>query len=83
MKDFPQAFKYLQEALQLQSEIGDQDGKIHTLLGLSQVGIESGRLKQASVFANEAIDIARAISDSQVGHGRGLADAVGNIGQVR
>ena len=39
MKDFPQAFKYLQEALQLQSEIGDQDGKIHTLLGLSQVGI--------------------------------------------
>ena len=63
MKDFPRAFKYLQEALQLQSEIGDQDGKIHTLLGLAQVCIESGRLKQATVFANEAIDIARAISD--------------------
>ena len=63
MKDFPKAFKYLQEALQLQSEIGDQDGKIHTLLGLAQVSVESGSLKRAAAFANEAIGIARTISD--------------------
>lgn len=66
LKDNAKAQDYLLRALKLQQETEDSDGMIHTLMGLAQTTLQTGRLKESGVYAKQALDLAKEINDKAV-----------------
>jgi signal transduction histidine kinase/DNA-binding response OmpR family regulator/Tfp pilus assembly protein PilF len=63
MNNYPKAEEYLLSALKLQEEIGDEDGMIHTVMGLSKTYHKTGRFKESRNYANRALAIVKKIND--------------------
>ena len=66
LKDYTRAKDYLKRALNLQEEIEDIDGMIHTLLGLSKMSQQTGNLKESRPYASRALSLAIKINDLPV-----------------
>ena len=66
LKDYINGKEYLTKALKLQEETGDNDGMVHTLLGLGQVYQASGELNTAKQYADRALSISEKIADISV-----------------
>lgn len=66
LKDYTKAHDYLSRALKLQQETEDNDGMIHTLMGLAQTTQQTGKLKESSEYAKQALELAQQINDKPV-----------------
>lgn len=63
MKEYAKAQLYLADALKVQQEIADNDGMIHTLMGLSQTFQQTGKLPESLDHAQKALALAQEIDD--------------------
>jgi signal transduction histidine kinase/DNA-binding response OmpR family regulator/Tfp pilus assembly protein PilF len=63
MRSYEKAQSYLDDALRVQQEIADNDGMIHTLMGLSQTFQHTGKLRESVVHAQKALTLAQEIDD--------------------
>ncbi len=66
LKDNAKAQDYLLQALKLQQETEDNDGMIHTLMGLAQTTLQTNKLKESGEYAKQALDLAQKINDKAV-----------------
>jgi signal transduction histidine kinase/DNA-binding response OmpR family regulator len=63
MKDFVKSERFLDSAMRLQVAIEDNDGLVHTLIGLAKTYQETGRLKESRKYAERAVAIVTEIND--------------------
>lgn len=66
LRDNTKATKYLLDALSLQKETGDNDGMVHTLLGLAEISQHTDKLKESRAYTEQALGIAQKINDKSV-----------------
>lgn len=66
MNNFVKAEQYLVEAMKLQESIEDNDGMVHTLMGLSKTYQKTGRLKESLKYANRTLELVKQINDKPV-----------------
>lgn len=75
--DFPRAKRYLEEALAIWRDLGDQRGLATSLNSLSWASLLDGDVRRAEALASEAVALARALGDV-----RGESVARYNLGFV-
>ena len=63
MNNYPKAEEYLKSAMKLQEEIEDNDGLVHTIMGLAKTSQKTGKLNDARLYADRALGIVKEIND--------------------
>lgn len=66
LKNYANASAYLGQALQLQEQTGDNDGIVHTLLGLAKTSHAKKDYQTAKQYGSRALSISQQINDNAV-----------------